>query len=227
MPRPRSLWYLSITRLIAVAALAAAAFAASNVLAATPTVSTESVQLGVGQSGQSRLRALNVDPPGVGAWTVDVTYNPAIITIVDCEPYRGGLCNASYRDDKIRTNGVEVLGVSGNITLATIEVSCKAVGTSPLSVSISVFADTTAGNPQPIETNVGHGQVVCSEEPPESKGDVDCDGDVDSIDAALVLQYDARLTATLPCLWNADVNHDGDINSIDGTIILQIAAGLV
>ena len=66
-------------------------------------------------------------------------------------------------------------------------------------------------------------------------GDADCNGSVDSIDAALVLQYDAGLlsaapgaaAAVLSCPRAADVNHDRSVNSIDAALILQYVAGLL
>lgn len=58
-------------------------------------------------------------------------------------------------------------------------------------------------------------------------GDVNCNGNRDSIDATLVLQYGAGLLPTLQCLNLADVNHDGSVNSIDATVILQYVAGLL
>ena len=58
-------------------------------------------------------------------------------------------------------------------------------------------------------------------------GDVNCDGDVNSIDAALILQFDARLVTSLRCQQNADVNEDGRINAIDAALILQRVAGLL
>ena len=58
-------------------------------------------------------------------------------------------------------------------------------------------------------------------------GDVNCDGRVNAIDAALILQRDAGLVSTLPCDENADVSGDGRINSIDASLILQREAGLL
>lgn len=49
----------------------------------------------------------------------------------------------------------------------------------------------------------------------------------DSIDAALMLQHDAGLVPSLPCLFLGDVNLDGAIDSIDAMLLLQRIAGLI
>ena len=58
-------------------------------------------------------------------------------------------------------------------------------------------------------------------------GDVNCDGDVNSIDAALVLQLTAGVVAFLFCGDFGDVNGDGNVTSVDAAIILQFTAGLI
>ncbi len=58
-------------------------------------------------------------------------------------------------------------------------------------------------------------------------GDASCDGTVDAVDAALVLQVTAGLLGSVPCTATADVNADGDITSIDAALILQFTAGLL
>jgi plastocyanin len=58
-------------------------------------------------------------------------------------------------------------------------------------------------------------------------GDANCNGSVDSIDAALILQFSASLTNSLPCQQNADVNASGAIDSIDAALVLQHTAGLL
>ena len=63
--------------------------------------------------------------------------------------------------------------------------------------------------------------------PPDPDGDVSCAGGPDSLDAALVLQLDAGLIASLPCLATGDVNGDGGVDAIDALVILQYAAGLI
>ena len=58
-------------------------------------------------------------------------------------------------------------------------------------------------------------------------GDANCNGHVDSIDSALILQMVAGLIGSLPCGPAADANRDGHVNAIDSALILQFVAGLV
>jgi len=58
-------------------------------------------------------------------------------------------------------------------------------------------------------------------------GDANCDGTVNSIDSAVILQFTAGLIGAVPCPEEADVNEDGTINSVDSAIILQYSAGLI
>jgi hypothetical protein len=58
------------------------------------------------------------------------------------------------------------------------------------------------------------------------RGDANCDTNADSIDALLVLQFNAALIPSLPCPENADYDFDGDIDAIDAALILQFEAGL-
>ena len=58
-------------------------------------------------------------------------------------------------------------------------------------------------------------------------GDASCDGQVNSIDAAVVLQHTAALLTTLNCPANADANADGSTNSLDAALILQYGAAMI
>jgi hypothetical protein len=58
-------------------------------------------------------------------------------------------------------------------------------------------------------------------------GDANCNGQINAIDAAIVLQYVAGLIDTLNCANNADANQNGDVNAIDGALILQYVADLI
>jgi len=58
-------------------------------------------------------------------------------------------------------------------------------------------------------------------------GDTNCNGDVNSIDAALVLQRTAGLVDALLCEEAGDVNGDRLLNAVDAALILQEDAGLI
>ncbi|OGO49800.1 MAG: hypothetical protein A2148_07410 [Chloroflexi bacterium RBG_16_68_14] len=69
--------------------------------------------------------------------------------------------------------------------------------------------------------------TVVGPTPGGSLGDVNCDGVVDSIDAFLILWFEASVFGILPCPENADVSLDGLVNSLDALLILQYHAQLV
>jgi hypothetical protein len=58
-------------------------------------------------------------------------------------------------------------------------------------------------------------------------GDANCNGTVNAIDAAIVLQITAGLIGPPSCAANADVSGNGSIDSIDAALILQRIAGLI
>jgi len=68
-------------------------------------------------------------------------------------------------------------------------------------------------------------RVLASKTPASVIGDADCDGDVTSIDAALILQFTAGLLADIAC--DADANGNGRVDAIDAALVLQLTAGLL
>jgi hypothetical protein len=60
---------------------------------------------------------------------------------------------------------------------------------------------------------------------PLRRGDVNCEGDVTSVDAVLVLQLDAGIIRALRCPANGDVSDDGATNAIDALFIIHYVAG--
>jgi len=88
--------------------------------------------------------------------------------------------------------------------------------------------DTPAG-PTNTPTNTSPPAPTMTNTPPPGGliGDVDCNGEVNAIDAAFILQFVAQLLTELPCPENADTNEDGEIDTIDAALILQFSAGLL
>jgi plastocyanin len=62
---------------------------------------------------------------------------------------------------------------------------------------------------------------------PTLAGDADCDGTVNAIDAAVVLQYGEGIINSVPCEENGDANRDGTIDAIDTALILQYSASII
>jgi hypothetical protein len=56
---------------------------------------------------------------------------------------------------------------------------------------------------------------------------VNDDGSVNSVDALLILQFDAELLGSLLNAPSADVNENNVVNSVDAALILQYTAGLL
>ena len=205
-------------------------------------VSVSSANVELGQQALVDVEALNIAAPGLGAWTIDIAYDPDVITPVGCSAALGGICNVTFSATTVRLLGVSALGVAGDVELGEIVFECKQAGESALELTTPVLADAMLGAPQPIAAAIRHGSVTCSgeplpaatpgttAEPPASEsdelpGDADCNGEIESIDAVYVLQYSALLIDSVPCPDNADKNGDGAIDALDAALILQHVAG--
>lgn len=70
------------------------------------------------------------------------------------------------------------------------------------------------------------GPPVTATPAPGLSGDVDCDGDVDAVDAQKLLQWKAAIISDPPCLHLGDVDCDGDKDAVDALKILQWKAGI-
>jgi hypothetical protein len=137
--------------------------------AAQPTVRVEPASANVSADGSVtvRLRALDILAPGVGATTIDIQYDDAVVDATACTPGGTYLCNRDYAADKVRMTGASALGASGNIALA--DITFKAVGQpgdcSPLDVQVVTFADP---NGDDITPTVQDGQVCIPAAPTPS-----------------------------------------------------------
>lgn len=63
--------------------------------------------------------------------------------------------------------------------------------------------------------------------PSQTRGDANCDGRRNALDALAILQYTAGLLDDLACEDGADVNGDGRANALDAALVLQFVAGLI
>jgi hypothetical protein len=104
-----------------------------------------------GGYGGERTLALVADAGSgtLGAWTIDLLYDPTLVQVAGCQAEAGGVCNSSYAPGVVRVSGAAVGGLSGTHTLATITVEGAAAKTAKgLQVQAAAITDAT-GAPLP------------------------------------------------------------------------------
>ena len=128
----------------------------------TTEVQAAAVTGTVGGEAKAAIQALGVGAPGLGAWTIEVSFDPAIVSATACEGTESSACNTQLDDHTIRLAGASAVGLQGDVTLMTLTFQCNAAGTSPLDVNIVLLADATIGNPLAIDAPAQDGSVTCS-----------------------------------------------------------------
>ena len=200
---------------------------------ATPTDCTATLSIGSGSVAPGgditvRLKLAGICEPGLGAFTIDVSYDPAVLAPVACTANPEGtvdtaFCNPALGPDTIRVGGFCIsCGVTGQIALA--DITFHAVGASgsqtPLTIPPPEVADclTNAIEVTPVPGNITIG--IC--------GDVNGDGRASMVDAMLIAQCVVGLIecSTLD-QWAGDVNCDGKLGMVDAMHVAQTVVGLV
>ena len=157
---------LGLVGLAAIAALAGGLLFSQMMSAVAGDLSIGSKDIAPGASGTVNLSS-DVGDPGLGAWTVDITYDPDVVTVDDCtEGDAGSVCNPAYTANQVRVTGASATGKEGDTVLSEITFTCGSdVGSSDLTLTINVFADATVGDPQDIDANVTNGEINCAVPP--------------------------------------------------------------
>lgn len=141
--------------------------AISLVLAGTASaqeelITIDSASAAVGELAVVSVDSLNIPEPGLGAWTVDVTYDPAVLFASACIPENGSVCNPGFDSQTVRVTGASAGGVVGDASLGVISFRCEAEGLSSLTLDIALLVDATIGAPQPIDAGSQNGSITCS-----------------------------------------------------------------
>ena len=147
--------------------------AASSAFADSPAVGVGSGSAGVQERATVELQATGIGAPGLGAWSIDIEYDAAVVTAVSCTAVQGGVCNAEYRGNVVRIAGANVNGLEGDTLLATVTFECKKGGSSALEVQLPDVHDATIGEPQPIDAAAQDGSISCAVTPVAPRGIVD------------------------------------------------------
>jgi len=131
----------------------------------SPTLTAGSATAATGADATVDVELLGFGAPGAGAWTIDITYDPDVVSIADCDTdtaNASNVCNPAYDADTIRIAGAVAEGLEGDTVLGRLTFTCEAAGTSALELSIDVLADATIGAPQDTAANVGDGTITCT-----------------------------------------------------------------
>ena len=117
-----------------------------------------SLVMAVGEDGSVELSTTDIADP-LGAWTIDITYDHDVASVVECLPQQGGVCDLDRGVGSLRVTGASAAGVTRDTVLASITFRCQQEGSSPLSLSAEI------GGAFPIGTHVEveDGLVTCQE----------------------------------------------------------------
>ena len=149
---------------IALALIGGMLLAGTVSAAAHGTVDVQDGSAAPGAEGTVEIWALGVGGEGLGAWTVDISFDVSVITAVDCSAEQGGVCNADFGLGMVRVTGASAGGLDGDTLLGSITFECgDDEGSSDLTVSINVFADATVGDPQDLNPTISDGTFDCEE----------------------------------------------------------------
>jgi hypothetical protein len=168
-----------------------------------------------------------VPSPGLGAFTINATYNPDTLTPLECSvnpEFDMGVCNPGAGPATVLASGIEAeCGLAGDVPLATMPFEPIApVCPDDLVVSMETF---TSCEGMDMPTIVDDKWWV---------GDADRDFDKDAVDALFILQYVVGMrdgsdqcppppaTVHLP---SADADCDGDVDAVDALFVLQHVVG--
>jgi hypothetical protein len=130
------------------------------------SAATVRVGSAVGMSGDEvtvRLEVAGVPEPGLGAFTIDVTYDPKVASPVACskDPDRifdTVLCNTSFSGNAVRVGGFRTSsGATGSMALAdiTFRLVGQAGACGSLAPSAAEFADTQNNPIMPLDLTSG------------------------------------------------------------------------
>ena len=107
------------------------------------------------------LEAVDVPPPGLGAWAADVSYDESVVSLLECEPRPGGICNLEYEDHTLRVAGASAAGLPG-FALAEIVFACSRAGTTDLEVSATFYGTSFPEDPPSFPDAIS-GTITCTE----------------------------------------------------------------
>lgn len=118
----------------------------------------------VGEEMSVDIEARDMRATGLGAWTLDIMYDPDLLDATFCATGVGfSACNPDFANGTVRLNGasIESFPEEGALALATMLFKCLAPGEAQLTVVPRILVDQTLAEPQPIDATVQSGSFTC------------------------------------------------------------------
>ncbi len=108
----------------------------------------------------------SADTVEIGAWTVDIAFDPAVLDAISCVPHPSGVCNAEFNVMTVRSVGATALGLSGLVELA--QITFQGIGLGGDCSGLDLTAETLV-NPlgEPISMGLINGNI-CIQAPVSS-----------------------------------------------------------
>lgn len=197
-----------------------------SVAGAGQQVTVQGEHVSAGPGGAVTLEVSGHSQEPIGAFGIDVKFDPEMLTPVSCQSDTM-LCTKGVYEGQLRINGISLIGYSGDITFGTIVFSAaQDPGVVPVDVDVTVISglelNDLSGN-----LSVSDGSVTIDEAiEPRPVGDANCDNRVTAADSiALLMALGGEEDAE--CQGIADVNCDDRVDLNDVLDILRALGGLL
>ncbi|MGB1251696.1 MAG: hypothetical protein ACPG8W_13845 [Candidatus Promineifilaceae bacterium] len=205
---------------------------------ATATPELTQARVGVGNytatAGDTVSIAIDAyDLPDTGAVTMRLFMDEALATAATCTPdpsdqFDTEICEID--GDMLTLSVVDAAGLSGDVTLAMVEVAVDAAATSSVGLDLAVV---TLNQPDgwPVAAIVLDGSIAIG----TLLGDVTCSDSLDALDFMSILQYTAGMrSASSGCplpgnalnIDNCDANGNALCDAGDALLVMQCVVGV-
>ena len=165
----------------------------------------------VGDETTVTLGVAELAGPPVGAWTVDIRYDRAVVTATECVALENSVCSPLFDEDTIRSTGASATGLFAPVDFARITFLCDEPGESRLTLSLSVWGDATGIGQLKVELQ--EGTITCTE-PPDLITISSLDLEVG--EQGLVFVEAERVAQPGVGAWTLNISYDSDLVSLVG-----------
>ena len=202
--------------ILGTALLALAAASSLRAAGEADVLFVSSLTLKVGQQGTVLVEAELLAKPGLGAWTLGISYDNTVVTATECIGLAGSVCNPVFDEHTVRVTGASASGLTGMNELGTITFLCGRPGESPLLLRLSIWGNAIETDQRKVELE--EGTITCTE-PPDLITLSPLDLQVGQ--QGTVLVEAERVAQPGVGAWMLDISYDASVVSFLGCEVLD------